>query len=402
MHSLGPTLSISHQTARSTVQDTEQSIEGLTSAAHGAAGLMGNALPDAPPIAAGNVPPTGSPNVLRNVAANALPHVPRLTVASGLSDPPLTPTPDLSLIAPSIDSRATLEHVPLDVPMNLSLIAPSSLAPELGFGSPSSTVPSTGPSHVQLVVPSAVSSSVPARPIIQSDVSLIIPSSKSVLSPASPPLSYPPAAATPTDAYLTIASEGSSSLSTSKQPALGSLPEQRSDTLWNFPQDYAPTFSSHIFSTAPSETSVDVQLGNDLVVGASNDWSMTSGGALNTDLISADDAWDPTGRGLSPDTDAVNDLNATGRVSAANLAIIKEEFVEVQKRAKAVAEKTGLSTTQVLEYWSTVGTRTHSKRNMWNLYNSYFTANEEEELSRLPERKPITLSREVLILTLLS
>ena len=131
-------------------------------------------------------------------------------------------------------------------------------------------------------------------------------------------------------------------------------------------------------------------------------------GASNADLVSADGAWGPMGSRLSPDLDTIdedmgsdNALKATGRVSAANFAIIKEEFFEVQKRAKAVAEKTGLSLAQILQYWSTVGARTHSKRNTWNLYNSYFSAFEEEELARLPERKSTTLSHEVLILTLL-
>ena len=82
----------------------------------------------------------------------------------------------------------------------------------------------------------------------------------------------------------------------------------------------------------------------------------------------------------------VDDVKAVGRVSAANLTIIKEEFAEVQKRAQAIAEKTGMSPAQVLQYWSISGTRTHSKRNAWNLYGSYFREHEEEELSRLSER----------------
>lgn len=130
--------------------------------------------------------------------------------------------------------------------------------------------------------------------------------------------------------------------------------------------------------------------------------------ALNMDLVSADDTWDLIESQFSADSDAVsddigldNDLKAVGRVSMANLAIIKAEFVEVQQRAKVVAEKTGMSPAQVLQYWSTAATRTHSKRNPWNIYSSYFREYEEEELSRLSERKCTALSREVPILILL-
>lgn len=107
------------------------------------------------------------------------------------------------------------------------------------------------------------------------------------------------------------------------------------------------------------------------------------------DRASAADLWDLPGSQLSADLDADSDhdLKAVGRVSAANLAIIKEEFVEVQKRAKAVAEKTGMSPAQVLQYWSTVATRTHLKRNRWNLYSSYFRENEKQELSQLSKCK---------------
>lgn len=128
-------------------------------------------------------------------------------------------------------------------------------------------------------------------------------------------------------------------------------------------------------------------------------------GAVNAELVLTDDVWGPMGSRLSPDLEAINedmgtdsDNKAAGRVSAASLAIIKEEFVEVQNRAKAVAEKTGLSPARVLQYWSTITTRTHLKRNAWNLYNSYFSAYEDEELSRLPERKSTTFNREVFVL----
>ena len=80
-------------------------------------------------------------------------------------------------------------------------------------------------------------------------------------------------------------------------------------------------------------------------------------GAVNAELVLTDDVWGPMGSRLSPDLEAINedmgtdsDNKAAGRVSAASLAIIKEEFVEVQNRAKAVAEKTGLSPARVLQY----------------------------------------------------
>lgn len=132
-----------------------------------------------------------------------------------------------------------------------------------------------------------------------------------------------------------------------------------------------------------------VQLGNDSGVAD----------ALSVDHASAADLWDLPGSRLPADLDAQDedmdfdhDLKAVGRVSAANLAIIKEEFAGVQKRAKVVAEKTGMSSAQILQYWSTVATRTHSKRNAWNLYSSYFSENEKEELSRLSEGKSLAQS----------
>ena len=116
--------------------------------------------------------------------------------------------------------------------------------------------------------------------------------------------------------------------------------------------------------------------------------------ALNGSRASAIDAWEPT-HSLPPAADSAarddigldeEDFNAVGRVSEANLTLIKDEFIEVQKRAKVIAEKTGLSSAQVLQHWSIAGARTHLKRNAWNLYSSYFSENEEEELSRLSER----------------
>ena len=172
-------------------------------------------------------------------------------------------------------------------------------------------------------------------------------------------------------------------------------------------------FPSNDFAAAPSEALSDhswgVQAGHDAGVGARGDWTTTSGetgaDALSTSHASATHLREFPGSQLPADLDSVEDtdsdcdLNAIGRVSAASLALIKDEFIEVQKRARAVAEKTGMSPAQVLQYWSTVGTRTHIKRNAWNLYSSYFRENEQEELSRLPERKSIVVNRKVFGLT---
>ena len=138
-----------------------------------------------------------------------------------------------------------------------------------------------------------------------------------------------------------------------------------------------------------------LQPGNDSDVGAWNMMSSEAGvdtsDALAADLLDVPGSQHSTDLDANEDTDSDCDLKATGRVSDANLAIIKDEFVEVQKRAKAVSEKTGMSLAQILQYWSTVGTRTHTKRNAWNLYSSYFREYEQEELSRLPECKSVVV-----------
>lgn len=59
-----------------------------------------------------------------------------------------------------------------------------------------------------------------------------------------------------------------------------------------------------------------------------------------------------TSDGDDGDDDMEEDSKAVGRVSLANLEIVKEAFVEVQARAKQVATQTGLSPSQVLDLWN--------------------------------------------------
>lgn len=426
----GPTPPIPLRTTQS-LNNAEQPTGGVAGTTHGPATFTKTALLDAPTIIPGYAPLTGSSDVSQNVAANVLPHV-----------PPLSTAPDHSLVVPSIDTPVASEHVPPNDPLNVPPIVLSSTpAPALCPDSPPCTVPSTNPHQTQLTSSSAVPSPAPARPIVQFDVPLTVPSPGGVTGPhpasssltvssacsltsqpvvptsVSPSsLSSPPAAATPTHEYLAIASEGLKKLSSPTQPASDLLPGQQLDTSWSFPPDYRPTFPSHDLSAVPPGAFVNdswnVQPDADSAARDNSDWNVMSSDtgteALTMDLASADDAWDLSGPQLYADSDAVNedteldnDLKTVGRVSETNLAIIKAEFIEVQQRAKAVAEKTGMSPAQVLEYWNTAAARTHSKRNMWNLYSSYFREYEEQELSRLSERKSTTLSREVLILTLL-
>lgn len=81
------------------------------------------------------------------------------------------------------------------------------------------------------------------------------------------------------------------------------------------------------------------------------------------------------------------DESALGRLSEANRGLLKAELLEVQKRAQAVALKTGLSTSQVFNHWMSATWRKHTKQNVWNLYRRYFKAHEEQELARLGKRK---------------
>lgn len=421
-------------------RDTEQATRTVTGSLCGVPELGAKrGLSDASAIVPGYVPPIVSSNVQQNVLEHASLDV-RQTVTTSAP-------PDLMLDVPSTDPLAGLTSAPYTVQSKVPPILPSSPAPVLCFDSPSSNVPSAGPSQVHTAVPTGVSSSIaphgptlaPIWSTVQSDIQSTVPSSDGVprshatsaspsaslsglptvqvvASSAVPPtisLSGPPTVATSADASSRIASEGSRNLYPVNQPSFDSLSAEPSDILWSFPQDYPPTFSSNGFTAAPSEALNDkpwgLQSSNDTDVEADGNSTMMSGEtgleASSPVHASAVDAWELADSRLSADSDAFeetefdSELKAVGRTSEANLSIIKQEFIEVQKRAKAVAEKTGMSPAQVLQYWSTIGTRTHSKRNSWNLYSSYFRDNEEEELSRLSERKSMALGRKVRELT---
>ena len=86
----------------------------------------------------------------------------------------------------------------------------------------------------------------------------------------------------------------------------------------------------------------------------------------------------------STDNDTEDDsTTAIGRISDANTAMIKAGYLEVQKVAKGVASKTGLSVSQVFKQWSLGDRRKHVRLNYWNLYSKYFKDNEKQELARL-------------------
>ena len=316
------------------------------------------------------VPLTVSSTVSRDVTPRALPDVPLSTAT------PTPPNPPLDV--PPIDPPSALAHTPSTIQLGVSPVVPfSAPAPALFLDPPLSSVLSNDSSHIQLAVSSTVPPSIPAHDSTSDPVWSATHQEDSPTVPSSIRLSE-------------------------QRPGPSSLPGQPSEALWNFPPDYTPTFSSAGFVAAPSQALNDkswgVHPGHDLGVGIDGGCTTMSRGmdvkALSGSHVSATDTWEPVGPLLSAtDSDAHDDIefdedvNAVGRISAANLTILKDEFIEVQKRAKVVAEKTGLSSAQVLEHWSIAGARTHSKRNAWNLYNSYFRENEEEELSRLSERK---------------
>ena len=425
---LGSDAPIPLHVSQSSGGDTKTAAEMVTGAVGKDPGFdLKRGLSDDSSIVLGDVPPTASLDVPRPMAT-------------------FTP-PDLPLDVPSVDSPSAPAHVPRTVQLDVSSTVPSTPAPVLSFDPPSSNVTSTGPSHIQPVVLSGVPPSVtphgpdltPVWPTTQSNIQSTVPSScgaprprpnpaspivslvdlsavQGVVSPAvlpTVPMSGSSTTATSTDTYPRIALEGAGNLIPAKQPSFDSLSGQPSDTLWSFPRNYTPTFSSSGFAATPSEAlnnnSWNVQACDGIGAEANGDWTMITGETglePSSPSRSSDvDAWDLAGSRLSAGPDAFeemgfgNDLKAVGRTSEASLSIIKEEFIEVQKRAKAVAEKTGLSTAQILQYWSTISTRTHSKRNAWNLYSSYFREHEEEELSRLSERKSIALVRDVCELT---
>ena len=84
------------------------------------------------------------------------------------------------------------------------------------------------------------------------------------------------------------------------------------------------------------------------------------------------------------DTEDSDGAAAIGRISDVNVAIIKTGYLEVQKAAKDVAARTGLSVSQVFKQWSLTHRRKHVGLNHWNLYSKYFKDNEKRELARLP------------------
>ena len=411
-------------------RDTEKTTEIVAGTVRGASGSVPErGSSDAPSIVPGDVPPAGSSNVPQAVLEETSLNVLR----------PMAPSAPSGLVldAPSANPPSVLGHVPPTV--RSEAIMPSIPAPVPCVDPPSSSVPSTGSSHIQAAVPSGVPSSVaphgssvaPIWSTIQSDIPSTVPSFSGVPGPRPPStssnvssagfsavqaavlsavlpavsLSGPPATATSQVAYPTVASEGSRGLIPAEQSPFDSLSGPSSNTLWSFPQDYTPAFSSNGFAAARLEALDDnswgVQQGDNTGIEANGDWNVMLGEtgveASSPSQASAIDAWDQAGSRLSADSDAYedmgfeDDLKAVGRPSDANLSILKQEFIEVQKRAKAVAEETGMSPAQVLQYWSTASTRTHSKRNMWNLYGAYFRENEEQELSRLSERKSAAL-----------
>ena len=84
------------------------------------------------------------------------------------------------------------------------------------------------------------------------------------------------------------------------------------------------------------------------------------------------------------DTEDSDGTAAIGRISDVNVAIMKAGYLEVQKAAKDVAARTGLSVSQVFKQWSLTHRRKHVGLNHWNLYSKYFKDNEKQELARLP------------------
>ena len=83
--------------------------------------------------------------------------------------------------------------------------------------------------------------------------------------------------------------------------------------------------------------------------------------------------------------DAEDDLKAVGRISDANLTLINHAFDEILTKAKSIAARTGLSTSQVFDQWTTMQNRKHVKKNLWNLYGAYFKDNEKQELARIAD-----------------
>ena len=326
------------------------------------------------------------------------------------------------LIGPPNDSQDTPVNVSQDGPAPTAIPAPPArsliLAPSASLdvlSADSSTVlsdaSSTIPSDVPTTIPSFGGAPGP-RPVFSSptvspiDLQAVQPAVQST-GPVSLPCPELPAAAKPSDAFTTITLGGLSNLAPSEELSVDPFPQRPSDTFWTFPQTFPPTFPPNGFSSAPSGVlggnPMSVQPGNDSEVGACSDWDMMSSEAgvdasstshaLATNLLDLPGSHHSTDLDANEDTDSDCDIKAIGRVSTANLAIIKDEFIEVQKRAKAISEKTGMSPAQILQYWSTVGTRTHTKRNAWNLYSSYFREFEQEELSRLPECKSVAVDR---------
>ena len=348
-------------------------------------------FPDATSTPPQYLPPMGSANDPRTIPAHGLQDV-------SVAVP--TPSDGSSILAPSVSLNvlsAVSPSGPAHGPSAVQLDASLTILPDI-LSTVASDVSSTVASDVSSTVASDVS------PPIPSDVLSTFPSSGSA--PGSRPLPSSPTVSS-------IALGGSRDLSPSKQPGVDSFPRQPLNTPWTFPQNYPPVFPTNDFSIAPPEASsgysLGVQSGDDAGIGGRSDWTMVSGqtgvDAPSTSHVSTTRFCDLPDSQLSVDLDAdgdadcSSDQNAIGRVSAASLALIKEEFVEVQKRAKAVAEKTGMSPAQVLQHWSTAGARTHIKRNAWNLYSSYFRENEKEELLRLPERKSMIVNRKAFRLT---
>jgi hypothetical protein len=75
-----------------------------------------------------------------------------------------------------------------------------------------------------------------------------------------------------------------------------------------------------------------------------------------------------------------NDSPTLGRLSRDKQKALTEGFVALDQLAKEIAEASGLSVAQIVERWNGGTLRS---RNSWNIYQSYFKKNLDQEVKRL-------------------
>ena len=84
--------------------------------------------------------------------------------------------------------------------------------------------------------------------------------------------------------------------------------------------------------------------------------------------------------------------NKGGRPSSQTLKTVDDELTELDKRLTQLSKITGISVGSIMKRWNTTKSRGGS---LWNIYQRYFTAHKEDELTRLGLDPCITVTGKI-------